>query len=78
MPLMLGTEFTYTQIDKKIYVPLPNIQVRRMAIGNLKTLLEILSYATTPHATGMQLHVACNYFCNYAPFLGVYATMVQL
>jgi hypothetical protein len=42
------------------------------------TLLEILSYATTPFATGMQLHVACNYFCNYAPFLGVYATMVQL
>ncbi len=36
MPLMSGTEFTYTQIDKKIYVPLPNIQVRRMAIGNLK------------------------------------------
>jgi hypothetical protein len=26
----------------------------------------------------MQLPVACNYFCNYAPFLGVYATMVQL
>ncbi len=42
------------------------------------TLLKILSYATTPHATGMQLPVACNYFCNYAPFLGVYATMVQL
>jgi hypothetical protein len=42
------------------------------------TLLEILSYATTPFATGMQLPVACNYFCNYAPFLGVYATMVQL
>jgi len=43
-----------------------------------QTLLEILSYATTPFATGMQLLVACNYFCNYAPFLGVYATMVQL
>ncbi len=36
MPLMSGTEFTYTQIDKNIYVPLPSIKVRRMAIGNLK------------------------------------------
>jgi hypothetical protein len=49
------------------------------------TLLEILSYATTMFATGMQLSVACNYagfFMQlkwiFAPFLGVYATMVQL
>ncbi len=49
------------------------------------TLLEILSYATTMFATGMQLPVACNYvgfFMQlkwiFAPFLGVYATMVQL
>jgi hypothetical protein len=49
------------------------------------TLLEILSYATNMFATGMQLLVACNYarfFMQlkwiFAPFLGVYATMVQL
>jgi hypothetical protein len=49
------------------------------------TLLEILSYATTMFATGMQLPVACNYLWFFmqlqwifAPFLGVYATMVQL
>ncbi len=36
-PLMSGTVFTYTQIDKKIYVPLPGTQVRRMATGNLWT-----------------------------------------
>jgi hypothetical protein len=47
-----------------------------VSICGFISLLEILSYATTPHATGMQLPVACNYFCNYAPFLGVYATMV--
>jgi hypothetical protein len=48
-------------------------------------LLEILSYATTMFATGMQLLVACNYLWFFmqlqwifAPFLGVYATMVQL
>jgi hypothetical protein len=51
----------------------------------LITLLEILSYATTMFATRMQLSVACNYvgfFMQlkwiFAPFLGVYATMVQL
>jgi hypothetical protein len=49
------------------------------------TLLEILSYATTMFATGMQLPVACNYArflmqlqWIFATFLGVYATMVQL
>jgi len=49
------------------------------------TLLEILSYATTMFATGMQLPIACNYLWFFlqlqwifAPFLGVYATMVQL
>ncbi len=49
------------------------------------TLLEILSYATTMFATRMQLPVACNYLWFFmqlqwifAPFLGVYATMVQL
>jgi hypothetical protein len=48
-------------------------------------LLEILSYATTMFATGMQLPVACNYLWFFmqlqwifAPFLDVYATMVQL
>jgi hypothetical protein len=52
---------------------------------NLPSLLEILSYATTLFAIGMQLPVACNYarfFMQlqwiFAPFLGVYATMVQL
>jgi hypothetical protein len=51
----------------------------------VKALLEIMSYATTMFATGMQLSVACNYagfFMQlqwiFAPFLGVYATMVQL
>ncbi len=51
----------------------------------LFTLLEILSYATIMFATGMQLLVACNYLWFFmqlqwifAPFLGVYATMVQL
>jgi len=51
----------------------------------LPPLLEILSYATTMFAFGMQLSVACNYarfFMQlqwiFAPFLGVYATMVQL
>jgi hypothetical protein len=34
---MSGTVFTYTQIDKYIYVPLPGTQVRRMATGNLWT-----------------------------------------
>lgn len=34
---MSGTVFTYTQIDKNIYVPLPGTQVRRMATGNLWT-----------------------------------------
>jgi len=29
--------------------------------SNLVTLLEIMSYATTMFATGMQLPVACNY-----------------
>jgi hypothetical protein len=49
------------------------------------SLLEILSYATIMFATGMQLPVACNYLWFFmqlqwifAPFLGVYATMVQL
>jgi len=49
------------------------------------SLLEIMSYATTMFATGMQLPVACNYarfFMQlqwiFATFLGVYATMVQL
>jgi hypothetical protein len=50
----------------------------RLIYNIFNSLLEIMSYATTPFATGMQLPVACNYFCNYAPFLGVYATMVQL
>jgi hypothetical protein len=51
----------------------------------VQTLLEIMSYATTMFATGMQLSVACNYarfFMQlqwiFAPFLGVYAIMVQL
>ncbi len=51
----------------------------------MMTLLAILSYATTMFATGMQLPVACNYagfFMQlqwiFAPFLDVYATMVQL
>jgi hypothetical protein len=50
-----------------------------------QTLLEILSYAATLFANGMQLPIACNYarfFMQlqwiFAPFLGVYATMVQL
>jgi hypothetical protein len=49
------------------------------------SLLEIMSYATTMFATGMQLPVACNYarfFMQlqwiFATFLGVYETMVQL
>jgi len=49
------------------------------------SLLEILSYATTMFATGMQLPVACNYLWFFmqlkwifAPFLGVYATMMHL
>jgi hypothetical protein len=37
MPLMSGMVFTYTQIDKNIYVPLPGTQVRRMATGKLWT-----------------------------------------
>jgi len=53
--------------------------------NKLVTLLEILSYATIMFATGMQLPVACNclwFFMQlqwiFAPFLGVYTTMVQL
>jgi hypothetical protein len=53
--------------------------------GCFHSLLEILSYATTMFATGMQLPVACNYagfFMQlqwiFALFLGMYATMVQL
>jgi hypothetical protein len=59
----------------------PTIKKTKLFIS----LLEILSYATTMFATGMQLSVACNYarfFMQlqwiFAPFLGVYATMVQL
>jgi hypothetical protein len=35
---------------------------------DIQTLLEILSFATSHYATGMQLVVVCNYFghvCNY-------------
>ncbi len=63
-----------------------NVDVEVAAVEFLqKTLLEIMSYATTMFATGMQLLVACNYarfFMQlqwiFAPFLGVYATIVQL
>jgi hypothetical protein len=65
----------------------PNLNPKNLRKENPdpNPLLEILSYATTMFATGMQLPVACNYarfFMQlqwiFAPFLGVYATMVQL
>jgi hypothetical protein len=39
-----------------------------LALVALKTLLEILSFATNHYVTGMQLVVVCNYLghvCNY-------------
>jgi len=39
-----------------------------LALAALKTLLEILPFATSHYVTGMQLVVVCNYFghvCNY-------------
>jgi hypothetical protein len=68
-----------SKLSTKIYLS------QRLPEGYLTTLLEIMSYATIMFATRMQLPVACNYLWFFmqlqwifAPFLGVYATMVQL
>ncbi len=42
------------------------------------SLLEILSYATTLLATGMQLPVACNYLCNCNGVLQLFWVCMQL
>jgi hypothetical protein len=72
------------------HIPLVDLPSKRitLVVGDFsigKTLLEILSYATIMFATGMQLPVACKYLWFFmqlqwifAPFLGVYVTMVQL
>ncbi len=62
-----------------------NVHLETKATVCANPLLEILSYANIMFATGMQLSIACNYLWFFmqlqwifAPFLGVYATMVQL
>ncbi len=48
---IMNVKFSFMEVDKELYI----------------TLLEILSYATSQYATGMQLVVVCNYLghvCN--------------
>ncbi len=91
LPFMIMTGHTpHLRVDNYLHFLIvvidDNVDVEIAATKFLqKTILEIMSYATTMFATGMQLLVACNYARSFmqlqwifAPFLGVYATIVQL
>ncbi len=74
--LLLFLEYDFTIMYKlgKTHVitnalsRLLDIKTHRCALSNHRSLLEILSFATSHYVTGMQLLVICNYLghvCNY-------------